>query len=87
MTDNLEMLCNHPNRMEAEMTRSILESYGITAVVTSKSKTKNPVLGMAGPLGDSFDVKVPAEDMERARELLDSHVSGEDHAQAEPPQE
>lgn len=87
MPDNFEILCNHPNRMEAEMTRSILESYGITAVLASKCKTKNPVLGMAGPLGDSYDVKVPAEDMERARELLDSHVSGEGDAQAESPLE
>ena len=76
MTDDLEILCNYRNRMDAEMTRSILESYGFTAVVSPKSKTRNPVLRMAGPLKDSYDVKVPSPDLESARELLESNSDG-----------
>lgn len=63
-------VADYPDRLDAEMTRSILESYGVRATVAPKSKTKNPLLGMGGPLRDRFEVLVQAGDLDRARELL-----------------
>lgn len=64
-------VCSHPTRLAAEVTRSALESCGVQAAVVCKSKTKNPLLGMAGPLLDAYEVQVAADDAERAREILD----------------
>jgi len=66
----------HATRIEAEVARSALESCGVPAVVAAKSKTKNPLLGLAGPLMDSFEIRVAADDADRAREILDT-VPGE----------
>jgi hypothetical protein len=60
------------DRTEAEMARGFLEAEGITAAIAADD------LGSEGPgmtFGKPIDLVVEAEDVDRARELLDEIVS------------
>lgn len=68
------------DRTEAEIARSLLEAEGIPAAVAADD------LGAEGPgmtFGKPIDLVVEAEDVERARELLDQAVTEDDLEAAE----
>jgi len=53
--------------MEAELTKSLLESQGINCII------KNGGLKFVGDLGDGYgaDLFIPKKDFEKAKEILD----------------
>jgi hypothetical protein len=68
------------DRGEAEIARSLLESEGIRALLSA-----DDLAGNTPPLDFSAGLQlvVEAEDVERARELLDEVISEEDLDEAE----
>ena len=64
-----------PDQMTAEVVRGVLESEGIDAFIGEQVTSS---LGSAFATGEGFwgEVRVRAEDAQRARSFVDSHVSG-----------
>lgn len=72
--EQFTILDKYPNLIEAEMVRSILESYGIEAFVLDSNLAYN----LGAYITQWYRVQVFTEDLEKAKEILESQENNLD---------
>ena len=73
MADKLVKIAEFTDYIEAEMAKQLLADYGIEAVVTEENAANlYPISGAVGP-----ELQVLEKDLQRAKEVLESHEKQE----------